>query len=512
MRKNRKKLSFLATFCILLLTLGTVFGNNGNFVNMSGDGHTGCHTDQGAKSVAGTLNYALSSGSTVSPSESFTATLWITGMTVAAGNDISVGFVTNGGSHSQDTALFSYDVTHYYRIITLDGSGNSGNVYFQITAPTSVGSYTIVADAIEDPDGGGAEYLDYLTVAIPITVAPANNPPQFSNLIESADPLELGQEETFKVDVTDSETSVNAVLIELENLNYTMSNTFSNTYEYNWTPSTSGLKNYIIYANDTEGSWNSISGSINVIDTTIPLLSSLVESADPLELGQTETIQINATDLSGISQVLIEINNVNYTMTNILGAIWEYNTWTPTSTGIKLYIIYANDTEGNWASLSDSITVQDTVQPSLTDLVEITDPLELGQTETIQINATDLSGISKVMIEIASVNHTMNNVGGSTWEYNNWTPTTTGLKLYTIYANDSKGNWNSLTNSIIVQDTTIPLLSSLVESADPLELGQTETIQINATDLSSISQVLIEINNVNYTMTNIGGSTWEYRI
>ena len=87
-------------------------------------------------------------------------------------------------------------------------------------------------------------------------------------------------------------------------------------------------------------------------------MTNLIESADPLELGQTETIQINATDLSGISQVLLEIGSVNYTMANIGGTIWEYDSWTPSTVGLKLYTIFTNDTEGNWNSLSSSITVK----------------------------------------------------------------------------------------------------------------------------------------------------------
>ena len=83
----------------------------------------------------------------------------------------------------------------------------------------------------------------------------------------------------------------------------------------------------------------------------------MVESGDPLELGQTETIQINATDLSGISHVLIEISGLNYTMTKISSATWEYNSWIPTIAGLKSYTIYANDTEGNWNSESDTIMV-----------------------------------------------------------------------------------------------------------------------------------------------------------
>jgi len=55
--------------------------------------------------------------------------------------------------------------------------------------------------------------------------------------------------------------------------------------------------------------------------------------------------------------VLIEISGLNYTMTKISSATWEYNSWIPTTEGLKSYTIYANDTEGNWNSESDTIMV-----------------------------------------------------------------------------------------------------------------------------------------------------------
>ena len=55
----------------------------------------------------------------------------------------------------------------------------------------------------------------------------------------------------------------------------------------------------------------------------------------------------------------------------------------------------------------------------------------------------------------------MNNIGGNTFEYNLWTPSSIGLKSYTIYANDTEGNTNSLADSINVEDTTAPSLSGL---------------------------------------------------
>ncbi|MHA2288326.1 MAG: hypothetical protein ACXABG_06025, partial [Promethearchaeota archaeon] len=503
MKLNKKISSFLITTILFLSVTGLVIARTSDFPDFTGEGHGSCHGNI-TESTSGYISLSSSSGTSVGPGETFTITIQILSFSEAQGNNIEVGF-PSGSPGRGDNKQFTFNTTQ--ESISVAGSGNSGTMDFQVTAPITEQTYTLHSDAIYRA-GGSSSYFahgDFI-----VTVETQNTPPQFSNLIESSDPLELGDQETFDVDVTDSETSIDTVLIELEGVNYTMSNIIGDTFQFNWTPSTVGLKNYIIYANDTVGSWNSTSGSINVIDTTNPTLTDLLESADPLELGQTETIQINVTDLSGISIVLIEIGGTNFTMGNIGGTIWEYSSWTPITTGLKLYTIFSNDTEGNWNFLSDSITVQDTVQPSLTNLIESADPLELGQTETIQINATDLSGISHVLIEIGSTNYTMNQIDTNTYEFNSWTPSSVGVKSYTIYANDTKGNWNSLSNSISVQDTSQPLLSNLVESADPLELGDTETIQINVTDLSAISHVLIEINGINYTMTKIGSNTWEY--
>jgi len=505
MKKNKKISSILITAILFLSIMGFAIANTSDFPDFTGEGHSSCHGDI-TESSSGYISISSSSGSSVNPSETFTVTIQIFSFSEAQNaNNIEVGF-PNGDPGRGDNKNFAFNPAQ--DSIDIDSSGNSATLDFQVTAPATEQTYTLHSDAIRRAGGSGPTY--FVQGNFIVTVEVQNTPPQFSNVVESSDPLELGQQETFEVDVTDSETTIDTVLIELEGTNYTMSNTVGDTFQLNWTPSTIGIKNYIIYANDTDGSWNSTSGSVNVIDTTLPNLTNLLESADPLELGQTETIQINATDLSGISQVLIEISSNNYTMVNIGGTIWEYDNWTPITTGLKLYTIFTNDTEGNWNTLGDSITVQDTVQPSLTSLVESADPLELGETETIQINATDLSDISHVLIEIGSTNYSMNQIDTNTYQFNIWSPSSVGVKSYTIYANDTKGNWNSLSNSITVQDITPPTLFNLVENTDPIELGQTETIQINATDLSGISYVFIEIGGTNYTMTKISSATWEY--
>ncbi len=100
-----------------------------------------------------------------------------------------------------------------------------------------------------------------------------------------------------------------------------------------------------------------------------PMYSNLTESSDIIELGNTEIISINVTDLSGINQVKIEFEGSNHSMINIWGDIWQYNLWTPSHTDNYTYVIYMEDNCGIWNSVSNSIKVVDTTPPNLPVIV-----------------------------------------------------------------------------------------------------------------------------------------------
>ncbi|MFX0167553.1 MAG: DUF2341 domain-containing protein [Candidatus Hodarchaeota archaeon] len=335
-------------------------------------------------------------------------------------------------------------------------------------------------------------------------------PPSWSNLIET-EPLGLGEAELVSIDVYDL-YGVAQVLFEIESTNYTMVNIGGNTWQNDtWIPSSIGDYNYIIYMQDTNDNWNMTIGSIFVIDRSDnipPLWFNLFESADPLELGNSESITIDVFDANGTRQVLLEIESTNYTMVNIGGNTWKNDTWTPTSIGDYDYTIYMQDNNNNWNTTTGSIQVLDNSPPSWSNLIE-TEPLELGNAELISIDVFDLSGVDQVLFEIENINYTMTNIGGNTWQNNTWIPSSTGDYDYTIYMEDVNNYWNTTTGSIQVIDTILPTYSALIESEDPLELGDTEIITINATDLSGINQVLIEIGGINYTMEHISGDTWQ---
>jgi hypothetical protein len=331
---------------------------------------------------------------------------------------------------------------------------------------------------------------------------------------ESADPLELGGMEAITIAGVADPSGIQTVRIAFEGANHTMINLGGGTWRYNtWSPSSRGNYSYTIYMSDTLNNWKATSGSIQVADTKPPTFIGVTESADPLELGSMETITIaGVADPSGIQTVRIAFEGANHTMTDLGGGTWHYFPWNPLSTGTYPYTIYLQDNVGNWNATSGSIQVVDTTPPTYTSVTESADPLEFGATETITIyGVTDLSGIQTVRIAFEGANHTMTNLGGGIWHYNTWSPSSTANYPYTIYMSDTLNHWNATSGSIQVVDTTPPHFVLVTESADPLDLGDNETITIaGVADLSGIQTVRIAFEGANHTMTNLGGGVWSY--
>ncbi|MFW9773597.1 MAG: DUF2341 domain-containing protein, partial [Candidatus Thorarchaeota archaeon] len=343
------------------------------------------------------------------------------------------------------------------------------------------------------------------TIEVVSTTAPV-----IENLTKSVDPLELGDSITIFVDVDDNETYVSTVIIELENVNFTMNGPVRTTYNFTWTRSWVGTIIFTIYANDSLDNWNSLTGTFEIVDTTPPELENLNESADPLELGSTVIISVNSTDLSGTNQVSIEYQSSNYSMSNIIGNLWQYDLWTPDTTGNWSYTIWSEDNNNNWGSLSDSIIVQDLTPPIYSNLTESSSVVELGSELIISINCIDFSDIKDVSIEYEGANHTMTKIGPDRWQHNSWRPNSIGNYTYKIYITDYNNNVNYTQSSILFQDTILPIYFNLFESSDPLELGNNPIIRIDVYDIAGINQSLIEFEGANHSMINIYGNTWQY--
>ncbi|MFX0104200.1 MAG: S8 family serine peptidase [Candidatus Hodarchaeota archaeon] len=322
----------------------------------------------------------------------------------------------------------------------------------------------IYESAIDLWEPGFDIYYGYGRIDATNIFGPDISPPTYSNLIESADPLLLGSTEIITIDVSDL-SGVNQVLIEFEGSNHSMSKVGVETWRYDsWTPSATGIYPYKIYMEDINSLWSSISDSIEVKeDTEPPVYSNLQESADPLELGNTEIVSISITDLSGINQVVIEFEGSNHSMVGVGSNTWQYDTWVPSFTGIYPYTIYMEDNYDHWNSVSNSIQVVDTISPTCIILTNNTSPLELGNSRLIQVKVVDISDINQVLIEFEGSTDNLTELGGDVWQYKDFIPSNIGTCTYTIHMEDNNDNWASISDSVDVRDTIAPYAPILIE-------------------------------------------------
>lgn len=334
--------------------------------------------------------------------------------------------------------------------------------------------------------------------------------PVIENITESSDPLELGDIITIKADVFDIETYVTNVLIEIESINYTMNVPFGggNTYNFTWTKNAVGIIIYTIHANDTGNNWNKLTSSFDIIDSTLPNIANLSIGSTLLELGDSFNISVDVWDLSSIKQVRIQFEGNNLPM------IWqEGNTYfrdflKPSKAGILPFTILVQDNNDNWNTSLNNITVEDTISPSYSDLIENPNPVELGTQLSISISVSDIAGIKKVLLEYEALNHSMSYYGENRWSYDTWVPNRIGNYSYTIHMIDNNNNYNSTYGSIVFQDTIAPAYD--LEAPDTLELGNTADIKIEIFDFAGINKTLIEFEGSNHSMSIYYGNIWQY--
>ncbi len=363
----------------------------------------------------------------------------------------------------------------------------------------------IYESALDLGDPGFDTYYGHGRIDTSNIFGPDTTPPTYSNLIESADPLLLGNTEIITIDVFDP-SGVKQVLIEFEGLNHSMANTGGNTWLYDsWTPSNTGIYPYSIFMEDNTNRWNSVSGLIEVKeDTEPPEYSNLDESADPLELGNTEIITISITDFSGVNQVKIEFDGLNHSMTNVGGNLWRYDSWTPSYTGIYPYTIFMEDNYNHWNSVSGSIQVIDNKPPTYIILTNNTSPLELGNSKTIMVKTTDFSGINQVLIEYEEITDYMTHLGEDVFQYKDFTPSTVGNCSYTIHIEDNNNNWVSVSDSVEVRDTTSPHAPALIDYPWGEVSGKIKFDWEDGNDPSGILYYRLVIDNESYPLITPG--------
>ncbi len=347
-------------------------------------------------------------------------------------------------------------------------------------------------------------------------------------MLDNPDPQVAGGSVNITVDVTDNtgvyDVWVNITLPSGGSQNVSMSKGTGDSWFNNTIYTILGIYDYVIWTNDTSGNWNSSSGhSFTIQDTTLPVISNVLDTPDPQETGGFVNITCDVTDTEGIYNVWVNITlpsggYINISLTKGAGNEW-YNNSIYTTLGIYDYVIWANDTSDNWnTSSGHSFTIQDTTLPVISNVLDIPDLQEVGGSVNITCDVTDNIRISNVWVNITLPGGGYTNVSmtkglGDEW-YNNTFYGALGIYDYVIWANDSSDNWNSSSgHSFTIQDTTLPIISNVLDVPDPQEVGGSVNITCDVTDNIGISNVWVNItlpsgSSLNVSMNKGTGDSW----
>ena len=190
---------------------------------------------------------------------------------------------------------------------------------------------------------------------------------------------------------------------------------------------------------DAAGNMAQVTRAVNVVDTTIPVITILGNNPETVEVN-TPYIDAGATALDNVDgDITGNINVTNFVNTSIVGASSVF------------YDIF--DSSGNWGSATRTVNVVDTTAP----VVTIT-----PGTDTIEVHSTFTD---------AGATWTDNYDGAGTITLatsGSLDANTVGSYVLTYTYTDASGNVGSADRNVTVQDTTAPVITLV--GTDPVTI------------------------------------------
>jgi hypothetical protein len=284
----------------------------------------------------------------------------------------------------------------------------------------------------------------------------------------------------------------------------------SETWEWDFDfPAGDGYYEFFAIGNDSLGNTESMKVAaefIGALDNSGP--SSMVDTITPYwQAGPTTTITVSASDPSGVDRVTLRYrfsdDNSSWdswgNFDTESSSPWTFSFDYPEGDGYYQFHSIARDLLGNDESSKSSFEARfaiDTQVPTLDSISISPDPTELGDDITISITPSDVAGISGAWIEITlgttSIGNFSMTQSGSDYEYV-YNTDEIGTVTIVVWVSDNNGNWNTISDSVEVEDTEGPTISDFTIIPSDPEVGSDVTVTVNASDHSVISDIYINI-------------------
>ncbi|UCD92168.1 MAG: VCBS repeat-containing protein [Methanobacteriota archaeon] len=217
-------------------------------------------------------------------------------------------------------------------------------------------------------------------------------------------------------------------------------------------------------------------------DLTPPQIENITEVPSPVQVFYDINISADIFDNSGVSGAWIEITPpsgpaVNFSMASLGIRYYDVSTWD--MLGDHDYIIWAVDTSNNWNFASGQFTVEDALPPTIADLRIVPPTGELDGYVNVSAIVTDDYQLYGVWINIVDSNQQATNTSMVlvSRHFSNESYHLLGTYDFTIWANDTSGNWAYESGSFDVVDTVLPT----ADAGTDQEVTQGDLVQFDGT-------------------------------
>ena len=382
--------------------------------------------------------------------------------------------------NATDLAVINYTINDTARFAINLSMGMVTNATF-----LQVGNYTI---EINVTDASNNILSGVFGVLVRDTIAP-----QFIETPTNQD-VEIGAAFNYDVNATDFSnitfTINNTILFAVNATTGLIQNaTFLNVSSY-------ALR---INATDLSGNVNSSVIVVSVGDSVPPAWVEL-PSNQTRELGIAFSYDVNATDLQTVTYSVND--SIRFSINSTTG---EISNATFLAVGTYGLLVNATDASSRANSTNISVIIIDTIAPIWSPLPS-NQILEVGDVFSYEVNASDLDAITY------SINDTSRfSINGSSGLIRNATFIAVGNYSINASATDASSNVNSTSFIIEGRDTRAPQVTN---SIVPLSkrFNETFNITVDAFDFTAVSNVTVEINGTNRSMTLLSSTTYYYTI
>lgn len=348
------------------------------------------------------------------------------------------------------------------------------------------------------------------------------DPPTISDVTIVPDPQEIHESVNVSAVIHDASGIEEALLNvtdpeSMQVSSFTMLyDSSSGRYYYEHIYDIPGTHDFLVFARDKAGNWNTTSGAFTIVDTTPPSISGVEAIPNPQEVFNPVNISADVADNVQIATVTAEVLDPtsallgNFTMEYDPLSGKYFNEVVGDSVGTYTFTIWASDSSGNVASSAGSFTLEDWTSPTIAQVTASPDPQEIPGNVNITAHVDDNHVLSGIWVEIfdpsssPAGNFSMNYDSLSARYYYEDPYGVLGIWSFTISASDVNGNWDTASGSFLIQDTTAPSIEFVTAIPDPQTIDGFVNISAKVFDNYELLSVDVNVTDPDGTVVYDG--------